>query len=209
MEATPNPELVEWLLDLNQQVSEAEETERIKIIKDLKESMDELFLDGKIDPLYFFISMRFLILPDLLEAGGIDLHESLDDYFFNEIFEVTKTPEQLLHFSQVMFPFAKKMGFSPLANDRVLRLINEVIAGEVLPMMDMKIKMTPPETFGELASFLYPYIKDAMEQPFAQEDVIIEDEKGKRPCGKKFHILCLIKDILLKLSLPTITPELS
>lgn len=201
----PNPELVAWLIDLNTQVAEASEEEREEMFKELREDTLEQFFGAAIEPFMAFIILRFQVLPPLIKAAGIELHEALDGYYLDEIMDSTKTPEDFLYFCQLLFPMLERAGIVPLANERMLDKLQEVLGPEAMMLIKTNVQITPRETFQQLLSFLSPYIDQAMKDPFAQNDVIIEDEEGKRPCGKYYHVFSLIKEVLEKFSTPDST----
>lgn len=203
----PNPEVVEWLINLNREVGKASEEEREEIFKELRESTLDQFSGAGLDPFNCFVLLRFEILPTLIEAAGITLHDALDDYFIEEIMDATQTPEQFLHFCKIFFPMFEQAGIIPLANERMFNKFQEILGPEAQSVLEISVQITPKETFAELSSFLTPYIDQAMKDPFAQNDVIIEDEKGKRPSGKYWHVFYLLKEVLHKFSTPDVTVE--
>lgn len=203
---TPSPELIEWLVNLNIEISTANEDEKKEILEELKEGLNMVWANSSTDPLFFFLSLRFLVLPEILEKAGINIHDDLDSYFLEEIFDATETPDQLYGLCLIMFPMVTKAGISPVASDLMLDKIVNVLSAEIHPRVELGVKISSPEILGALASYLYPYINDAMTQPFAQEDFMVINEDGiEITSGKKYHVLGLIKECLMRLSLPHTT----
>jgi len=201
----PSKELINMIKVLNFAISLADlESEKEFLILQFSKSLHNILIRRPdIDPLDFFLTIRFGLISQIEAETEIEIDELLDEMMIREIYNATKT---LLDFCKAIFPMIQESGIgNPLSSDSVLHKVYDVIGGEVVPRVYSGTINNSSEVFGELAVFLYPYINEGLNQRFAQEDLPVAQGEIPGSAGKKSHLLNLIKSSLLKLSLPKVT----